>query len=115
MTAESPAGRFLGWEGWSTVAVVALVVAASLTAALVVRAIRRLRARFRSGPVEVVVNQMHCSDGWDVNLPWEVEVRRIENGRVVGYRHIPGFHNRKRRARRVAYRIANREGIRCRA
>jgi hypothetical protein len=76
--------------------------------------VRRLRARLRRGPVEVVVKQMHCSDGWDVDLPWEVEVRRVENGRMVGYRHVPGLHKRRRRARREAYRIAHREGIRCR-
>jgi hypothetical protein len=73
---DSPAARFLGWDGWPTVAVVAVVVAALLTVALVVRAVRRLRARFRRGPVEVVLIQMRCSDGWDVDLPWEVEVRR---------------------------------------
>lgn len=89
MSPDSPAARFLGWDGWPTVAVVAVVVAAVLTVALVVRVVRRLRARFRRGPFEVVVIQTHCSDGWHVDLPWEVEVHRVENGRLVGYRHVP--------------------------
>jgi hypothetical protein len=110
---DSPAARFLSWEGWPTVAVVTVVVAGLLTVALAVRLVRRLRARLRRGPVEVVVHQMHCSDGWWPDLPWEVQVRRVENGRIVGYRHVPGLHKRRRLARREAYRIANRERIRC--